>query len=72
MLDGSLSAKATKSACCAWRRKPRVSLPADTDPPGFPGLTGDPEMHDIPLTAADVIGALFIGCAFGALLVAFL
>lgn len=29
-------------------------------------------MHDIPLTAADVIGALAIGAAFGALLVAFL
>ena len=29
-------------------------------------------MHDIPLTAADVLGALLIGCAFGALLVAFL
>ena len=29
-------------------------------------------MHDIPLTVADVIGALFIGCAFGALLVAFI
>ena len=29
-------------------------------------------MHDIPLTAADVLGALIIGCAFGALLVAFL
>ena len=29
-------------------------------------------MHDIPLTAADVIGALAIGCAFGALLVAFM
>ena len=28
-------------------------------------------MHDIPLTVADVIGALAIGCAFGALLVAF-
>lgn len=29
-------------------------------------------MHDIPLTPADVIGALAIGCAFGALLVAFI
>ena len=29
-------------------------------------------MHDIPLTVADVIGALAIGCAFGALLVAFM
>jgi hypothetical protein len=29
-------------------------------------------MHDIPLTAADVIGALAIGAAFGALLVAFM
>lgn len=29
-------------------------------------------MHDIPLTVADVIGALAIGAAFGALLVAFL
>ena len=29
-------------------------------------------MHDIPLTVADVLGALAIGCAFGALLVAFL
>ena len=29
-------------------------------------------MHDIPLTAADVIGAVLIGCAFGALLVAFI
>ena len=29
-------------------------------------------MHDIPLTLADVIGAVIIGCAFGALLVAFL
>lgn len=29
-------------------------------------------MHDIPLTAADVLGALAIGCAFGALLVAFI
>ena len=29
-------------------------------------------MHDIPLTLADVIGAVLIGCAFGALLVAFM
>ena len=29
-------------------------------------------MHDIPLRFADVIGAMAIGCAFGALLVAFL
>ena len=29
-------------------------------------------MHDIPLTLADVVGAVLIGCAFGALLVAFL
>lgn len=29
-------------------------------------------MHDIPLTVADVIGALAIGAAFGALLVAFI
>ena len=29
-------------------------------------------MHDIPLRFADVVGALAIGCAFGALLVAFL
>lgn len=29
-------------------------------------------MHDIPLTVADVIGAVLIGCAFGALLVAFI
>ena len=29
-------------------------------------------MHDIPLTLADVLGALAIGCAFGALLVAFI
>ena len=29
-------------------------------------------MHDIPLTAADIVGALAIGAAFGALLVAFL
>ena len=28
-------------------------------------------MHDIPLTAADVIGALAIGAAFGALIWAF-
>ena len=29
-------------------------------------------MHDIPLTVADVLGAVLIGCAFGALLVAFI
>ena len=29
-------------------------------------------MHDVPLTPADIVGALLIGCAFGALLVAFL
>ena len=29
-------------------------------------------MHDIPLTVADVVGAVLIGCAFGALLVAFI
>ena len=29
-------------------------------------------MHDIPLTLVDVLGALAIGCAFGALLVAFI
>lgn len=29
-------------------------------------------MHDIPLTVADVVGALLIGCAFGVLLVAFI
>ena len=28
-------------------------------------------MHDIPLTVADVLGALAIGCAFGVLLWAF-
>ena len=25
-------------------------------------------MHDIPLTVADVLGALIIGCAFGVLI----
>ena len=29
-------------------------------------------MHDIPLRFADIVGALAIGAAFGALLVAFL
>lgn len=29
-------------------------------------------MHDIPLTPADIVGALAIGCAFGVLLVAFI
>lgn len=29
-------------------------------------------MHDVPLTLADVLGALAIGAAFGALLVAFI
>lgn len=29
-------------------------------------------MHDIPLRFADVLGAVLIGCAFGALLVAFI
>ena len=29
-------------------------------------------MHDIPLRFADVVGAMAIGCAFGALLVAFI
>ena len=29
-------------------------------------------MHDIPLQFADVVGAVLIGCAFGALLVAFI
>lgn len=29
-------------------------------------------MHDIPLRLADIIGALAIGAAFGALLVAFI
>ena len=29
-------------------------------------------MHDIPLTLADIFGCLLIGCAFGALLVAFI
>ena len=29
-------------------------------------------MYDIPLTLADIVGALAIGAAFGALLVAFL
>ena len=29
-------------------------------------------MHDIPLTAADVVGCLAIGCAFCALLWAFI
>ena len=29
-------------------------------------------MHDIPLTLADIVGALAIGCALGALLVAFI
>ena len=28
-------------------------------------------MHDIPLRLADIVGALAIGCAFGALLWAF-
>ena len=54
------------------RCKFRVSLPAHTDHARTPGHTKGPAMHDIPLTAADVIGALAIGCAFGVLLVAFL
>ena len=29
-------------------------------------------MHEIPLTPADIVGAVLIGCAFGALLVAFI
>ena len=29
-------------------------------------------MHEIPLTLTDIVGALAIGCAFGALLVAFI
>ena len=29
-------------------------------------------MHEIPLTLADIVGALAIGCAFGVLLVAFI
>ena len=29
-------------------------------------------MHDVPLTLADIVGAVLIGCAFGALLVAFI
>jgi len=29
-------------------------------------------MHDVPLTLADVLGALAIGAAFGALLMAFI
>ena len=29
-------------------------------------------MHDIPLTLADIVGALAIGAAFGVLLVAFI
>ena len=29
-------------------------------------------MHDVPLTPADIVGALAIGAAFGALLVAFI
>ena len=29
-------------------------------------------MHEIPLTLADIVGALAIGAAFGALLVAFI
>lgn len=29
-------------------------------------------MHDVPLTLADVVGALAIGCAFGVLLAAFI
>ena len=29
-------------------------------------------MHDIPLSLADIVGALAIGAAFGALLVAFI
>ena len=29
-------------------------------------------MHDVPLQFADIVGAVIIGCAFGALLVAFL
>ena len=29
-------------------------------------------MHDIPLRFADIVGAVLIGCAFGALLVAFM
>ena len=28
-------------------------------------------MHDVPLTPADVVGCLLIGCAFGALIWAF-
>lgn len=29
-------------------------------------------MHDVPLTPADVVGCLLIGCAFAVLLVAFI
>lgn len=72
MPGGSLNAWVMRSACCAWWRKPCVSLPADTDPARNPRAHRRETMHDIPLRFADVIGALAIGCAFGALLVAFI
>lgn len=52
--------------------KRAVSLPTDTDPARIPRAHWRETMHDIPLTVADVIGALAIGCAFGVLLVAFI
>ena len=64
-----------RTAWCGSTLEADVSVasasPLTLNPPGSPGLTGDPAMHDTPLRFADVLGALAIGCAFGALLWAF-
>jgi hypothetical protein len=67
MPGGSLNAWVMRSACCAWWRKPCVSLPADTDPARNPRAHWRTTMHDIPLTLRDALFACAFGLALGAL-----
>ena len=49
-------------------RKPCVSLLADTEPARISRASLEIDMHDIPLTLRDLIGAVVIGLALGALI----
>ena len=52
----------------AGRRQPRVSPRTDTDPARISRAYLEIDMEDVPLTLADLLGAIAIGLALGALI----
>ena len=58
----------TRPAADAATRKPRVSPRTDTEPARIPRAHLEIDMEDVPLTLADLIGAVLIGLALGALI----